>query len=63
MSLDKIKQAVRHIQQVYAPLVGCTMEEKESFEEELWREICDRKIIIMGDLNGHLGKNREGDHG
>jgi hypothetical protein len=49
---------------LYAPQVGKTEEEKDCF----WDEVCDvlnqipvsEKIIVAGDLNGHVGRDRSG---
>lgn len=38
---------------VYALQVGCTIEEKEEFEEELQREVDSKVRMEMGDLNAH----------
>ncbi|XP_068233397.1 uncharacterized protein [Palaemon carinicauda] len=47
-----------------APQTGCTQEEKDIFWEEVDQELgiipAKEKVIIGGDLNGHLGISREG---
>ena len=49
---------------VYAPQVGCSEEEKNSFWEDMNRELSEmsvqERLIMGGDLNGHVGSNREG---
>ena len=48
----------------YAPQVGCEDEEKIAFWEQLDEELRNipegEKVIVGGDLNGHVGVNREG---
>ncbi|EYC17885.1 hypothetical protein Y032_0029g1936 [Ancylostoma ceylanicum] len=48
----------------YAPQVGCTSEEKSSFYEDLEQyvhTIGDEEVLLLGgDLNGHVGEEREG---
>ena len=48
--------------QTYAPQQGRSQEEKDLFYNQL-QEVCDQSpidsdIVIMGDLNGHIGSNR-----
>ena len=49
---------------VYAPQQGRPEEEKEQFYQKLQHEIdsirTDEEVIVMGDLNGHIGTQREG---
>ena len=49
----------------YAPQVGCGDEEKEEFweqlEEELSMMLDGERVILGGDLNGHVGRRRERD--
>jgi Reverse transcriptase (RNA-dependent DNA polymerase)/Endonuclease-reverse transcriptase len=50
--------------QVYAPQQGRPEAEKDTFYEEL-QELADRmphreSLLIIGDLNGHIGKERSG---
>ena len=49
---------------VYAPQVGCTEEEKETFWEQIDQELSatldDETVIVGGDLNGHIGGSRDG---
>ena len=53
-----------HIISAYAPQVGCDEEEKERFWKDLEEEIVavpeEDKVIIGGDLNGHVGKEKHG---
>ena len=53
--------------QLYAPQVGRSQDEKDEFWEALWKLIegvkQSEKIILGGDLNGHVGKNSEGYEG
>ena len=55
---------------VYAPQVGCSQQEKDQFyenmESEMRRIPLHEELIIGGDLNGHVGKDRsnfEREHG
>ncbi|XP_063878129.1 uncharacterized protein LOC135110104 [Scylla paramamosain] len=47
---------------VYAPQVGCSIEEKEDFWEQMDVQITgigkEERIILGGDLNGHVGRNK-----
>ena len=47
-----------------APQVGCSEEEKMSFWEDIDRDLneipADERLVIGGDMNGHVGRNREG---
>ena len=47
---------------VYAPQVGCSQQEKDQFYENLESEMrripLHEELIIGGDLNGHIGKDR-----
>ena len=53
-----------NIVSAYAPQVGRSQDEKDEFWEALWKLIKgvkqSEKIILGGDLNGHVGKNSEG---
>lgn len=50
---------------VVKPQVGCEMEEKE----RIWRELDEvveiipreERVVICGDLNGHVGEGNTGD--
>ena len=48
----------------YAPQTGCTEEEKDAFWEEMDQELRTipgrERVILGGDLNGHLGISRTG---
>ena len=47
----------------YAPQVGCTEEEKETFWEQMDQELSatldGERVIVGGDLNGHIWRSRE----
>ena len=49
---------------VYAPQVGRTIEEKDKFWEELFDIVNNipstEKVVVAGDLNGHIGEERDG---
>ena len=53
--------------QVYAPQTGRPLEVKERFYEELQEMVDEAKhreiIIVMGDWNGHVGRERDGYEG
>ena len=57
-------KTIFHIYSVYAPQSGRTTQEKEAFWESLEDEAVgvpgEEGIIIGGDLNGHIGANRDG---
>ena len=57
-------KGVCHIFSAYAPQVGLTTQEKEEFwelmEEEIAKVPNSEGVIIGGDLNGHIGSDREG---
>ncbi|EYC25573.1 hypothetical protein Y032_0011g1280 [Ancylostoma ceylanicum] len=57
-------KTVMRIISAYAPQVGCTSEEKSSFYEDLEQyvhTIGDEEVLLLGgDLNGHVGEEREG---
>ena len=48
----------------YAPQVGCREEEKDEFWEQLEQELSlipdGERVILGGDLNGHVGRRRDG---
>ena len=48
----------------YAPQVGCGEEEKEEFWEQLEGELSlmldGERVILCVDLNGHVGRRRDG---
>ncbi|EYC36188.1 hypothetical protein Y032_0925g3065 [Ancylostoma ceylanicum] len=73
LSYDKTDEKVdtgkvtTRITSAYAPQVGCTAEEKRSFYEDFEQyvhSIEDEEVLLLGgDLNGHIGEEREGfDH-
>ena len=57
-------KSVYQIYSTYAPQSGRTAQEKEEFwealEEEVARVPVVEGVIIGGDLNGHIGSNRDG---
>ena len=59
----QLKRGRLHILQVYAPQQGLTNQHKDKFYEELQSEVesitKSENIIIMGDLNGRTGCDRE----
>ena len=64
-----VGQCLVNIISAYAPHVGRSrsQDEKDDFWEALWKLIegvkQSEKIILGGDLNGHVGKNSEGYEG
>lgn len=60
-----IEAEIVSIVSVYAPQSGRSAEEKDRFYEDLDREVQGRrsKTIVLGDLNGHVGKNQDGFEG
>ncbi|KAI5100649.1 hypothetical protein C0J45_9635 [Silurus meridionalis] len=50
---------------VYAPQVGCEIEEKERFWSELDEVVDDvprkEQLVIRADFNGHVGEGNRGD--
>ena len=59
-----VGQCLVNIVSAYAPQVGRSQDEKDEFWEVLWKLIegvkQSEKIILGGDLNGHVGKNSVG---
>ena len=59
-----VEETVVNIICAYAPQVGCTEEEKETFwgqmDQELSSTLDDERVIVGGDLNGHIGRSRDG---
>uniref|UniRef100_A0A8D9DR12 Craniofacial development protein 2 n=1 Tax=Cacopsylla melanoneura TaxID=428564 RepID=A0A8D9DR12_9HEMI len=55
---------IYNILSVYAPQIGCDNEEKEQFYETLedvLERIPENELVMIGsDMNGHVGKNRDG---
>jgi len=52
-----------HIFSVYTPQQGKPEEEKEEFRERLAEkisEIAGHTVIIAGDMNAHIGRDRRG---
>ena len=65
MSMKLVKQNGKiNIVSAYAPQVGCSLDEKEAFWEELEDLIRgfpeDEQVIIGADLNGQVGKENGG---
>ena len=61
---DRVEETVVNIICAYAPQVGCTEEEKETFWEQMDQELSatldDERVIVGGYLNGHIGRSRDG---
>lgn len=59
-----IGKKVGHIFSVYAPQVGRPQEEKEAFwgrlDDEAGKVASESIVVVGGDLNGHVGRRREG---
>ena len=59
-----IAKGKMNVLSVYTPQTGCTDEEKETF----WRKLDEvlqsipskEKVILAGDMNGHVGADRSG---
>ena len=59
-----IAKGKMNVLSVYTPQTGCTVEEKETF----WRKLdgvsqripASEKVILAGDMNGHVGTDRSG---
>ncbi len=49
---------------VYTPLTGCADEQKENIWEKLDEVLqsipANEKVILAGDMNGHVGADRSG---
>lgn len=45
---------------VNSPQVGTISEGKEAFEEELLRKVGNMNIVVFGDFNAFIGRNRNG---
>ena len=58
-----VEETVINIICAYAPQVGCTEEENETFWEQMDQELNatleGERVIVGGDLNGHIGRSRE----
>ena len=59
-----VEEIVVNIICAYAPQVGCTEEEKETCWEQMDQELSatldDERVIVGGDLNGRIGRSRDG---
>ena len=53
-----------HIISCYAPQTGCPQDEKETFCEHMDSEMQavtrSERVVVAGDLNGHVGTDRAG---
>ena len=60
----EIECEVWHIISCYAPQVECTQEEKDEFWEHMDAEMQavprSERLVVAGDLNGHVGRDRDG---
>ena len=60
----EIEVDVWHIISCYAPQVGCTQVEKYEFWEHMDAEMQavprSERLVVTGDLNGHVGRDRDG---
>ena len=60
----EIEGEVWHIISCYAPQVGCTQEEKDEFWEHMDAEMQavprSERLVVAGDLNGHVGRDIDG---
>ena len=59
-----IEGEVWHIVSCYAPQTGCPQDEKETFWEHMDSEMQavprSERVVVAGDLNGHVGTYRAG---
>ena len=57
-----VENTVLNIISVYAPQVGCPQQEKDQLYENLENEVrripLHEELVIGGDLNWHVGKDR-----
>ena len=60
----EIEGEVWHIISCYAPQAGCPQYEKETFcehmDSEMQAVIRSERVVVAGDLNGHVGMDRVG---
>ena len=53
-----------NVMAAYAPQTGRSQEEKDNFWEAVWKLIegikKTERIMLGGDLNGHVGKESDG---
>ena len=60
----EIEGEVWHIISCYAPQVGCTPDEKDECWEHMDAEMQavprSEMLVVAGDLNGHVGRDRDG---
>ena len=59
-----VEGEVWHIISCYAPQTGCPQDEKETFWEHMDSEMQtvtrSERVVVAGDLNGHVGIDRTG---
>ena len=59
----EIEGEVWHNISCYAPQVGCTQEEKDELWEHMDAEMqavpTSERLVVAGDLNGHVGRDRD----
>ncbi len=62
--IRSFKGEVWHIISCYAPQTGCPQDEKETFwkhmDSEMQTVTRSERVVIAGDLNGHVGIDRAG---
>ena len=60
----RVEETVVNIICAYAPQVGCTEEEKETFwehmDQELGASLDAERVMVGGHLNGHIGRSGDG---
>ena len=60
----EIEGEVWHIISCYAPQVGCTQDEKDELCEHMDAEMQavprSERLVVAGDMNGHVGIDRDG---
>ena len=59
-----IAKVKMNVLSVYTPQTGCTDEDKDNFwkklDEVLQSVLANEKVILAGDINGHVGADRSG---
>ena len=62
MDLDGV---MLNVVSAYAPQGGCIREEKEKFrldlDETVYKILRNERIVVVTDLNGHVGEGNNGD--
>ena len=60
----RLDDTTLNVLSAYAPQIGCLEEEKDQFWDEVDQALYlipqEEKVILAGDLNGHVGQSREG---